>query len=79
MGKRGPAIRELNRAIQLGGDQTPYALETYLLLGDSYREGRQRAEALRAYTKWLALAPPSAPERHEVETHVQVLGEGRRR
>jgi tetratricopeptide (TPR) repeat protein len=78
-GKRGPAIRELHRALQLGGDETPYALETYLLLGDSYREGRQRAEALRAYHKWLSLAPPSAPERHEVENHVQALGDGRKR
>ncbi|MDW8282374.1 MAG: tetratricopeptide repeat protein [Myxococcales bacterium] len=78
-GKRSAAIRELVRAIQLGGDQAPYALESYLLLGDSYREAKQRAESLRAYNKWLSLAPPTAPERHEVETHVLALSDPRRR
>jgi tetratricopeptide (TPR) repeat protein len=76
--KRRPAIVQFNRAVQLGGDSAPYALDIYLTLGDCLRESRQRAEAIRAYQKWLSLAPALAPERKEVEQHVQNLAEGRR-
>jgi predicted Zn finger-like uncharacterized protein len=73
-GKRKPAIEMLTRSLKDGGDQTPSAAESYLLLGDSNRELHQNAEAVKAYKRFLDLAPPDSPSRPEVQKHVSILG-----
>ncbi len=72
-GKRPAANQQLLRALSLGGDKAAYALETYLLLGDSYREMHKKAEALRAYHQWIILAPATAPEKKEVDRYLRLL------
>jgi predicted Zn finger-like uncharacterized protein len=73
-GRRKPAIDMLTRSLKDGGDQTPFAAESYLLLGDSHRESHQNADAVKAYKRFLDLAPPDAPSRPEVQKHVSILG-----
>ncbi len=75
-GRRPQAITMLERALKLGGDKASYAAEAYLLLGDSHREGHERDTAVKAYKKYLELAPADSPERTEVEKHISILGGG---
>ena len=65
------AMANAARALKLGGDKAPYALEAYLMLGDIHRERRQRLEATRYYRKWLELAPLKAAERSDIEAYVE--------
>jgi predicted Zn finger-like uncharacterized protein len=75
-GRRGPAIHEFERALKIGGDTASYAAEAWLLLGDSHRESHEKDPAVKAYKKFLELAPPDAPERAEVQKHISILGGG---
>jgi predicted Zn finger-like uncharacterized protein len=72
--RRKPAIEMLERALKLGGDHAPYAVEAFLLLGDAHREGRENAAAVHDYGRYLELAPPDAPGRAEVTREVALLG-----
>jgi tetratricopeptide (TPR) repeat protein len=73
-GRRKPSIDMFERALKLGGDQATYAAESYLLLGDAHRESHANANAVRAYKRYLELAPPDAPARSEVNRHITLLG-----
>ena len=55
-------------------ERTPWAAEAYLLIGDAYRESKDAPAALKAYRRYLELAPESAPPRGEVKKHIAVLG-----
>ena len=72
-GKRKPAILQFERALRLGGDHAPYAIEASLLLGDAHREGREPGQAISAYRHYLELAPPNAPGRADVERQIRLL------
>lgn len=73
-GKRKPGVDMLGKALALGGDKSSYAIEAYLLAGDTFRELKQNAEAVRNYKKYLELAPADARARSEVEKHIAILG-----
>jgi len=73
-GKRKPAITELERALKLVEDRAPWAAEAYLLLGDAHRESKETPSALKAYKRYLEIAPADAPPRNEVKKHIAVLG-----
>jgi len=73
-GKRKPATEMLERALKLGGDKAPYAVEAWLLTGDAHRDSKENEAAVRAYKKYLELAPPEAPARLEVNKHLSLLG-----
>ncbi len=73
-GKRKPGVDMLDKALKLGGDKASYATEAYLLAGDTYRELKQNADAVRTYKKYLELAPADARARGEVEKHIANLG-----
>jgi tetratricopeptide (TPR) repeat protein len=75
-GRRRPAIDMAERAIKLGGDKASFAAEAQLLLGDAHREGKENADAVRAYKRYLELAPPDAPARNEVTKQISILGGG---
>ena len=77
-GQRRAAAEMAERAIALGGDQASFAVAAYLLAGDARRESNDRARAVRAYQKYLELAPPDAPQRHDVQQALVNL-EGHRR
>jgi cellulose synthase operon protein C len=74
VGKRKPGVEMLDKALKLGGDKASYATEAYLLAGDTYRELKQNADAVRTYKKYLELAPADARARGEVEKHIANLG-----
>lgn len=73
-GKRKPAIAELERALKLVEDRAPWAAEAYLLLGDAHREAKDGPAALKAYRRYLEIAPADAPPRSEVKKHIAILG-----
>ncbi len=73
-GRRHDAIMQLERAVKLDGDKASWAAEADLLLGDAHREGHENDAAVRAYKRYLEIAPASAPERVEVQKHIAVLG-----
>lgn len=75
-GRRHDAIAQLERARKLGGDKAPWAAEAELLIGDAHREGHENEAAVKAYKKYLDLAPASAPERAEVQKHISILEGG---
>jgi tetratricopeptide (TPR) repeat protein len=74
--RRHDAIAQLERALKLGGVAATWAAEANLLLGDAHREGHENEAAVKAYKRYLELAPPSAPERVEVLKHIAILGGG---
>ena len=53
-----------------------WAAEAQLLLGDAHREGHENEAAIKAYKRYLELAPPDAPARAEVQKHISILGGG---
>jgi tetratricopeptide (TPR) repeat protein len=75
-GKRKPAIDMLSRAVKTSGDAASFSAEAYLLLGDSYRENHEKEAAVKAYKRFLELAPADSPSRPEVQKHVSILGGG---
>lgn len=75
-GRRRDAIAQLERSVKLGGDKAQFAAEAQLLLGDAHREGHENEAAVRAYKRYLELAPPDAPARAEVQKHISILGGG---
>ncbi|MGZ3430100.1 MAG: tetratricopeptide repeat protein, partial [Polyangia bacterium] len=75
-GRRHDTIVQLEKALKLGGDKAPYAAEAFLVLGDAYREGHENDAAVKAYKRYLDLAPPDAPARAEVQKHISILGGG---
>ncbi|HEX4457902.1 MAG TPA: hypothetical protein VIA18_08020, partial [Polyangia bacterium] len=75
-GRRRDAIVQLERAVKLDGDKATWAPEAEILLGDAHREGHENDAAVRAYKRYLEIAPPSAPERAEVQKHIALLGGG---
>jgi predicted Zn finger-like uncharacterized protein len=75
-GRRHDAIAQLERAFKLASDGATWAADAQLLLGDAHREGHENEAAVKAYKRYLELAPPSAPERAEVQKHIAILGGG---
>jgi tetratricopeptide (TPR) repeat protein len=75
-GRRHDTIVQLEKALRLGGDKASYAAQAFLVLGDAYREGHENDAAVKAYKRYLQLAPMDAPERVEVEKHISILGGG---
>lgn len=75
-GRRHDTIMQLERALRLGGDKAPYAADAFLVLGDAYREGKENDAAVKAYKRYLELAPADAPARTEVQKHISILGGG---
>ena len=75
-GRRHDAIAQLDRAVKLGGDKIRWAPEAQLLLGDAPLEGHENEAAVKAYKRYLELAPPDAPARAEVQKHIATLGGG---
>jgi predicted Zn finger-like uncharacterized protein len=73
-GRRHDAILQLERAVKLDGEKATWAAEADLLLGDAHREGHENDAAVRAYKRYLEIAPMSAPERIEVQKHINLLG-----
>jgi predicted Zn finger-like uncharacterized protein len=76
-GKRKPAADLFERALKLEGNRTPapkWAIEAWLLDGDVHRDAHERDAAVKAYKKYLELAPPDAPARNEVKKHLSTLG-----
>ena len=50
--------------------------DAFLVLGDVYREGHENQAAVKAYKRYLDLAPVEAPARAEVQKHISSLGGG---
>jgi predicted Zn finger-like uncharacterized protein len=75
-GRRHDTIVQLEKALRLGGDKASYAAQAFLVLGDAYREGHENDSAVKAYKRYLELAPTDAPARAEVEKHISILGGG---
>jgi predicted Zn finger-like uncharacterized protein len=75
-GRRHDTIVQLEKALRLGGDKASYAAQAFLVLGDAYREGHENDSAVKAYKRYLELAPMDAPARAEVEKHISILGGG---
>jgi tetratricopeptide (TPR) repeat protein len=73
-GRRHDAVVMLEKALKLSGDQAPFAVEAWLLAGDAHRESKERDAAVRAYKKYLELAPADAPSRTEVSRQLSLLG-----
>ena len=73
-GRRHDAIVQLERAVKLDGEKATWAAEADLLLGDAHREGHENDAAVRAYKRYLEIAPMGAPERVEVQKHINMLG-----
>jgi predicted Zn finger-like uncharacterized protein len=73
-GKRPQAAAMLERSLKLGGDKAPYAVEAWLLDGDVHRESKEKDAAVRAYKKYLELAPLDASSRGEVTRQLSLLG-----
>jgi len=76
VGKRGQAVGMLEKGLKLGGDKAPFAVEAWLLVGDAHRESKERDAAVRAYKKYLELAPPDASARTEVTRQLSLLQGG---
>ncbi len=74
LGKVEPAMTLAGRALTLGGDSSRYAADATLLVGDAQRELKHPAEALKAYRKYLEIAPPDAASRAEAARQIQRLG-----
>jgi tetratricopeptide (TPR) repeat protein len=75
-GRRRDAIAQLERALKLSGDKATFGAEAYLLLGDAHREGHENDAAVKAYKRYLELAPMDAPARNEVQKQISNLGGG---
>jgi tetratricopeptide (TPR) repeat protein len=75
-GRRRDTIAQLERALKLGGDKASYAPDAFLTIGDAYREGHENDAAVKAYRRYLELAPADAPARGEVQKHISILGGG---
>jgi tetratricopeptide (TPR) repeat protein len=75
-GRRHDTVQQLEKALRLGGDKATYAPDAFLILGDAYREGHENDAAVKAYKRYLELAPADAPARAEVQKHISVLGGG---
>jgi tetratricopeptide (TPR) repeat protein len=75
-GRRHDTVVQLEKALKLGGDKAPYAVDAFLILGDAYREGHENESAVKAYKHYLDLAPADAPARAEVQKHISILGGG---
>ncbi|MDB4970678.1 MAG: Tetratricopeptide 2 repeat protein [Myxococcales bacterium] len=75
-GRRRDAIVQLERAIKLGGDKIRWAADAQLILGDAHREGKENDAAIKAYKRYLELAPADAPARVEVQKQITILGGG---
>jgi predicted Zn finger-like uncharacterized protein len=75
-GRRRDAIVQLEKAVKLGGDKVRWAADANLLLGDAHREGKENDAAIKAYKRYLDLAPADAPARAEVQKHITILGGG---
>jgi tetratricopeptide (TPR) repeat protein len=73
-GKRQPALIALERAIKIGDSKASWLPDAHLLLGDARRQGKENEAAIRAYTKYLELAPLSAPMRAEATRQIKLLG-----
>lgn len=73
-GRRHEAIVNLEKALKLSGDQAAFAVEAWLLAGDAHRESKEKDAAVRAYKKYLELAPQDAPARNEVTRQLSILG-----
>jgi tetratricopeptide (TPR) repeat protein len=73
-GRRKDAVVHLEKALKLSGDQAPFAVEAWLLAGDAHRESKEKDAAVRAYKKYLELAPQDAPARNEVTRQLSILG-----
>jgi tetratricopeptide (TPR) repeat protein len=71
--KREPGIAALERAIRLGEPKASWLPDSYLLLGDAHR-GHENSLAIRSYTKYLEIAPASAPMRAEATKQISLLG-----
>lgn len=74
-GRRKPAVELLARALKAEGETAPWAADAWLIVGDAQRELKVAGEALKAYKKYLELAPPDAKGRAEVLKHVSNLGD----
>jgi predicted Zn finger-like uncharacterized protein len=75
-GRRHDTVVQLEKALRLGGDKAAYAPDAFLILGDAYREGHENDQAVKAYKRYLELAPLDAPARSEVQKHISILGGG---
>jgi tetratricopeptide (TPR) repeat protein len=73
-GKRRPAIDALTHAIKLATPKTSWLAEAYQLLGDAHRSGKEDAQAIAAYQKFLSLAPRNSAARAEIERNIKLLG-----
>jgi tetratricopeptide (TPR) repeat protein len=73
-GRRHDTIAQVERALRLAGDKVTWAPEAWLLLGDAHREGHENDAAVKAYKRYLDLAPADAPARKEAERNVSILG-----
>jgi tetratricopeptide (TPR) repeat protein len=73
-GKRKPGIDALEHAVKVGDAKASWMADAYLLIGDARRQGKENDAAVKAYTKYLQLAPPSAPMRAEATRQITLLG-----
>src|SRR5262249_44732669 len=73
-GRRHDTIAQLEKAIRLSGEKATWAPEAFLTLGDAHREGHGNDAAVKAYKRFLDLAPADAPARAEVQKHIAILG-----
>ncbi len=73
-GKRQPGVLALERAVSGTKPGTPWLADAHLLLGDAHRAAHENDAAVRAYKKYLELAPASAPMRREAERQIAVMG-----
>jgi len=73
-GKRKDSLPVLEKALKIGGDKTPWAPEAYMLVGDAHRELKEGPAAIKAYQRYLELAPPDASPRNEAKRYITLLG-----
>jgi predicted Zn finger-like uncharacterized protein len=74
MARRDRAISHLKRAIESGGTKSPFALDALYLLGTAYKEAGDRSAARATFERYLEVAPPTVPERREIEKLLAQLG-----
>ena len=73
-GKRQPGVIALEHALKSTEPGTPWLADAHLLLGDAHRLAHENDAAVRAYKKYLELAPPSAAMRKEAEKQIAMMG-----
>ena len=73
-GKKKDALPVLERSLKLGGDKTAWAPEAYMLVGDAHRELKDGPAAIKAYQRYLEVAPPEASPRNEAKRYISLLG-----